>query len=96
MPWSTTSLITWYTAVVMREPPGEPSTSASRPAESTTMEGVMAESMRLPGAMAFASPCTRPNRLGRPGAEVKSSISSFKRNPAPVTVTALPKSLFSV
>src|SRR2546430_11486158 len=80
----------------MREPPGDPSTRNSRPAESTTIAGVIPDSIRFPGAMAFASPWTRPNRFGRPGAVLKSSISSFSRNPAPVTVTALPKSLLSV
>ena len=90
------SEMTWYTAVGMRDPPGEPNTSSSPPVGSSTMEGVMADNMRLPGAMAFASPCTSPNRFGLPGAVMKSSISSFNRNPAPVTVTALPKSLFSV
>ncbi len=44
----------------------------------------------------MASPCTRPYMFGLPGADVKSSISSFSRNPAPATVTALPKPLFSV
>src|ERR1041385_2667914 len=80
----------------MREPPGVPRTRNRRPAVSRTMDGVMAESIRFPGAIAFASPCTRPNRLGLPGAVLKSSISSFNKNPAPVTVTALPKSLLRV
>src|SRR5256886_316725 len=99
------SEMTWYTAVGMRDPPGEPNTSCSPPLGSSTMDGVMADNMRLPGAMAFASPGKpnlfglvqgEANRLGLPGAVMKSSISSFNRNPAPVTVTALPKSLFSV
>ena len=34
--------------------------------------------------------------FGLPGAEVKSSISLFNRNPAPVTVTPLPKPPFRV
>src|SRR5213594_3479253 len=55
---------TWYTAVGMRDPPGEPNTSSSPPVGSSTMEGVIADNMRLPGAMAFASPCTSPNRFG--------------------------------
>src|SRR5438034_1107240 len=80
----------------MREPPGDPNTRNSRPAGSSTIAGVIPDSIRFPGAMAFASPWTRPNRFGLPGAVMKSSISSFSRNPAPVTVTALPKSLFNV
>ena len=60
------------------------------------MEGVIADSMRLPGAMAFASPWTRPYMLGFPGAAVKSSISSLSRKPAPLTVTALPNPSFNV
>ncbi len=54
------------------------------------MLGVIADSIRLPGAIALASPCTRPYMLGLPGAVAKSSISSLSRKPAPVTVTALP------
>src|SRR5438034_11000496 len=89
------SEMTWYTAVGMRDPPGEPNTSCSPPLGSSTMDGVMADNMRLPGAMAFASPCTSPNRLGLPSAVMKSSISSYNTNAAPVTLTALPKSLSS-
>src|SRR3989454_7484383 len=37
-----------------------------------------------------------PYMFGFPGAVVKSSISLFKRNPAPATVTALPKPPFKV
>ena len=48
------------------------------------------ESMRFPGWIEFASPCTSPNWLGTPGREVKSSISLFSRNPAPATVTRFP------
>ena len=50
----------------------------------------MAESIRLPGSMAFRSPCTSPNWLGVPGLAAKSSISLFRTKPAPVTVTLLP------
>src|SRR5439155_622272 len=67
----------------MREPPGDPNTRNSRPAGSSTIAGVIPDSIRFPGAMAFASPWTRPNRFGLPGAVMKSSISSFSRNPAP-------------
>ncbi len=50
----------------------------------------MAESMRLPGAMALASPWTSPYMFGVPGLAAKSSISLLRRNPPPVTVTADP------
>ena len=70
--------------------PGAPTPTSSFPWGSITRLGVMAESIRLPGLMALVSPCTRPYMLGFPGAVAKSSISSLRRNPAPLTVTALP------
>ena len=63
---------------------------------SSTIDGVIAESMRFFGAMALASPWIRPYWFGWPGAPVKSSISLLSRNPAPCTVTALPNPPFSV
>ncbi len=80
----------WNTVVMMNGPPLAPVTSSGRRSRSRTMVGVMAESMRLPGAMALASPCTRPYMFGVPGRAAKSSISLFSRNPAPATVTADP------
>ncbi len=50
-------------AVMMRGPPGEPRTISTVPSLST-MVGAIEDSGRLPGAMALASPCTRPNWLG--------------------------------
>ncbi len=50
----------------MREPPGAPAAMNSLPSR-RTMVGVMDESGRLPGAMAFASPCTRPNMFALAG-----------------------------
>src|SRR3990172_11440346 len=58
--WSSTFRMTWVTLVMMVGPPGEPSTILSRPLGSTTMDGVIAESMRLPGWIALASPWTKP------------------------------------
>ena len=55
------------------------------------MVGVMAESGRLPGAMELAELWMRPNMLGTPILEVKSSISLFMRKPRPSTVTPEPK-----
>jgi hypothetical protein len=48
--------ITWYTWVMIVGPPGVPTTMNSFPAESRTTLGVMADSIRLPGAIEFASP----------------------------------------
>ncbi len=60
------------------------------------MVGVIELSMRLPGATALASPPTRPNMFGEFGRALKSSISLFSRNPAPVTISAFPNPPFSV
>src|SRR6202034_637145 len=54
------------------------------------MGGVMDDSIRLPGAIAFASPITSPSLFGVPGWAVKSSISLLSRNPAPGTLDADP------
>ena len=80
----------WNTVVMMNGPPLAPVTSSGRWSLSRTMVGVIADSMRLPGAMALASPWTRPYMFGVPGFAAKSSISLFRRNPPPVTVTADP------
>ena len=48
---------------------------------SSTIVGDIALSIRLPGWIAFASPCTRPNMFGLPGCAAKSSISSFRKKP---------------
>src|SRR2546430_2108345 len=71
---------------MMVGPPGVPSTMSSRPSRPSTIDGVIADSMRLYGAMALASPWIRPYMFGCPGAVVKSSISLFSRKPAPVHV----------
>ena len=60
------------------------------------MVGVMAESGRLPGSMAFAELWMRPYMLGTPTLAVKSSISLFMRKPRPSTVTPQPKPPLSV
>ena len=52
---------------MMRGPPAAPTTSSTLPSGSSTIVGDIALSIRLPGAMAFASPCTRPNMFGVPG-----------------------------
>src|SRR6266403_2180811 len=82
-------------AEIMVGPPGEPVTKLSLPSR-TRIVGVIELSGRCPGAMAFASDCINPNSaFGTPGCVVKSSISSFSKNPA-VLVTCDPYQLFSV
>ncbi len=56
----------------------------------------MLDSGVLPGATALATPCTRPNMLGLPGAAVKSSISLFSTMPVPGTTFFTPNQSFSV
>src|ERR1700685_2327736 len=60
------------------------------------MVGVMELSGRLPGAIALAGPWMRPNMLGTPIFEAKSSISSLSRKPSDADVTCEPKLLFRV
>src|ERR1700680_3981232 len=67
------------TVVMIREPPGLPSTRKTRPSFSTSV-GDIDESGRMPGMIAFASPWTRPSRFGTPGFTVKSSISLSERS----------------
>ena len=62
----------------------------------STMVGVMQLSIRLFGAMAFASPPTSPYMFGEPGFTEKSSISLFSRKPAPFTNTLEPYEPLSV
>jgi hypothetical protein len=71
---------TWIVFVGMREPPRPPRAIASSPFQAIV--GVIEESIRLPGATAFASPWIRPNMFGRPGAVAKSSISLLRKKPA--------------
>src|SRR5271155_3786681 len=84
------------TVVMMVEPPGEPRTRRRLPRRYqwlrvVMMVGVMAESGRLPGAMELAELWMRPNMLGTPIFEVKSSISLFMRKPRPSMRTPEPK-----
>ncbi len=83
------------TVVMMVGPPGVPRTSQSLPSFNT-MVGVMADSGRLFGPTAFASPWMRPNMLGAPGLEEKSSISLLSRKPSEPAVTFEPKLPFRV
>ena len=79
-----TFVTTWSTVVMIVLPPGDPVISTGSPSFRTTV-GVMELNMRLPGAMALASPPIRPNALAAPGLLEKSSISLLSRNPPPVT-----------
>jgi hypothetical protein len=71
--WKSCQLVrTWKIDVAIREPPGVPITTATRPSW-VRIVGVMVDSGRLPGAIAFASPPTTPSRFGAPGlAELRS------------------------
>ena len=80
---------TCSTVVMMREPPGEPTTRNGLPSFAM-MVGVIELSMRLPGCTSLATPPITPNMFGTPGLALKSSISLLSRNPAPVTVWPLP------
>ena len=60
------SVSTWKIEVAMREPPGVPMTMATWPSLSRIV-GVMVDSGRLPGAIAFASPPTTPKMFGCAG-----------------------------
>jgi hypothetical protein len=52
-------MIVCTTAVMIRLPPGVPTTITGLPSL-LTIVGLIELSGRLPGAIAFASPCTRP------------------------------------
>ena len=77
-------------------PPGVPVTANSAPSGSSTMLGDIDDSIRFPGAIALFSPCTSPNWFGVPGLAARSSMSLLSRNPAPGTVTLLPKNELTV
>jgi hypothetical protein len=95
IPWSMTLMMISSTVEMMRDPPGVPTTNTGLPSLSRIV-GVMELNGRLPGAIAFALPCTRPNRFAAPGFAVKSSISSFNRKPVLPAMTLAPKSSLMV
>ena len=75
---------------MIRPPPGPPTTMNSLPSF-VRMLGVMDDNGRLPGWIAFASPCTRPNIFGSPWLRgeivhfvVQQKSKSRSRNPASV------------
>ena len=88
-------MIVCSTAVMIRLPPGVPRTSTGRPSR-LTIVGLIELSGRLPGAIALASPCTRPKTLATPGLALKSSISLLSRTPVPAAVTLAPNQSLSV
>ena len=55
-----------------------------------TMVGVIELNMRLPGSIAFAAVPISPRTFVSPGFLLKSPISLFRMNPAPVTTTCEP------
>ena len=79
----------WSTVVMMRLPPGVPTTSTGRPSRAT-MVGLIELKGRLPGAIALASPWTSPYMLGSPAFALKSSISLLSRTPVPAAMTLAP------
>ena len=95
MLWSITFRIASSVMVMMREPSGLPITMKILPSL-VTMVGLMEESGRLPGSMALFLPWIRPNRLGAPTLEVKSSISSLRKKPVSPAITLAPKLLLMV
>ena len=75
--------------VIIVDPPGEPITKNGDPSFRTIV-GVIDESGLFWGWIAFASFPTNPNALGTPGFDEKSSISLFKKKPAPETTCPFP------
>src|SRR4051794_4925585 len=71
-------------------PPAPPTTRTTFPSGAVTIVGAIDDSIRLPGAIAFASPCTRPKPFAVPGTAAKSSISLLSTKPPPFTVTPEP------
>ena len=71
-------------------PPGVPVTRKRAPSASSTIVGLIADSMRFSAATAFRSPCTSPNWFGVPGFAAKSSMVLLRKNPAPSTTTFPP------
>ena len=74
---------------MMVEPPGLPVTMNSLPSRST-MVGDIELSGRLPGSIWLALPWIRPNELGTPGLEVKSSISLLRKKPVSPAICPTP------
>ena len=90
MPWSITFNAVCRVMVMMREPPGEPSTIKILLSLVTSV-GLIDDSGRLPGAMLLAVPCTSPYRFFSPTLTVKSSISSLRKKPVPGAIPTAPK-----
>src|SRR4029078_8153742 len=91
-----TLIIVGRTAVIIVGPPAAPTANQGVPSFRKTIVGVIADNGRFSGWTALRSPCIKRNIFGPPGFAAKSSISSFKRKPAPVTVAAEPKPLLIV
>src|SRR6218665_766162 len=86
---SITSTIAWKTDVGIVVPPGVPTTIFTLPSFRTKV-GAIEDSILFPGSLLLASHITAPTILGTPGFTEKSSISLFKKNPAPETTVVLP------
>ena len=70
--------------VIIVDPPGDPIIIKGLPFFKTIV-GVIEDKGRFPGSIALALLPTNPNALGTPGFDEKSSISLFKKKPAPLT-----------
>jgi hypothetical protein len=69
--------------------PGLPVISITLPSFAT-MVGVCEDSIRLPGAIWLGAVPMVPSRRVSPGYQLKSIISLFSRNPAPLTTMREP------
>ena len=77
-------------------PPAAPHVRNGEPSVDKTMVGLMLESGRLFGAIAFASEPTRPKAFGIPGEMLKSSIWLLSITPVPGTMTLHPQVVLTV
>ena len=75
--------------VIMVDPPGDPTTKNGL-LSFITIVGVIEDKGLFPGAIALASFPINPKAFGTPGFAEKSSISLFRKNPAPSTIHPLP------
>jgi hypothetical protein len=84
-----TASTTPKTVLMIVRPPGDPVISTTLPPFDTIV-GVIELSIRLPGSIRFAGVPTVPSDSVTPGFLLKSPISLFSRNPAPLTTTREP------
>ena len=83
------------TEVIIVEPPGVPTTIFNFPSFSTIV-GVIELNILFSGAISLALEPNKPKTFGTFGFALKSSISLFRKNPAPFTKTLEPYPVFKV